>query len=57
VPENLELEPEEEVDADEKTPYILQSKVEKAIKDMKNKKATGNDDVPDMCSNYWEKMV
>jgi hypothetical protein len=34
------------VDADEKGPYILQSEVEKAIKEMRNKKATGDDDVP-----------
>jgi len=27
-------------------PYILQSEVEKAIKGMRNKKATGDDDVP-----------
>ena len=45
-PETLEVEPEEEVDADEKGPYILQSEVEKAIKEMRNKKATGDDDVP-----------
>ena len=45
-PETLEFEPEEEVDADEKGPYILQSEVEKAIKEMRNKKATGYDDVP-----------
>jgi hypothetical protein len=45
-PENLEVEPEGEVDADEKGPYILQSEVEKAIKKMRNKKATGDDDVP-----------
>jgi len=44
--ETLEVEPEEEVDADEKGPYILQSEVEKAIKEMSNKKATGDDDVP-----------
>ena len=44
-PENLEVEPEE-VDTDEKGPYILQSEVEKAIKEMRNKKATGDDDVP-----------
>ena len=43
-PETLEVEPEEEVVADEKGPYILQSEVEKAIKKMRNKKATGNDD-------------
>jgi len=36
-PVTLEVEPEEEVDADEKGPYILQSEVEKAIKKMRNK--------------------
>jgi hypothetical protein len=36
----LEVEPEEEVDADEKGQYILQSEVEKSIKEMRNKKAT-----------------
>jgi hypothetical protein len=35
-----------EVDKDEKGPYILQSEVKKAIKEMRNKKATGDDDVP-----------
>jgi len=45
-PETLEVEPEEEVDTDEKGPYILQSEVEKAIKETRNKKATGDDDVP-----------
>ena len=44
-PVTLEVEPEEEVDADEKGPYILRSEVEKAIKEMRNK-ATGDDDVP-----------
>ena len=44
--ETLEVEPEDEVDTDEKGPYILQSEVEKAIKEMRNKKATGDDDVP-----------
>jgi hypothetical protein len=43
-PERLEVEPE--VDDDEKGPYILQSEVEEAIKEMKDKKATGDDDVP-----------
>jgi hypothetical protein len=33
-PETPEVEPEEEVDTDEKGPYILQSEVEKAIKEM-----------------------
>ena len=45
-PETLEVETEEEIDTDEKGPYILQSEVEKAIKEMRNKKATGDDDVP-----------
>jgi len=45
-PETLEVEPEEEVDTDEKGPYILQSEVEKDIKEMRNKEATGDDDVP-----------
>ena len=45
-PETLEVEPEEEVDTDEKGPYISKSEVEKAIKEMRNRKATGDDDVP-----------
>jgi hypothetical protein len=45
-PQTLEVEPKEEVDADEKGPYILQSEVEKAIKEMRKKKATGDDDAP-----------
>ena len=45
-PETLDIEPEEEVDTDEKGPYNLQSEVEKAIKEMRNKKATGDGDVP-----------
>jgi hypothetical protein len=45
-PETLEVEPEEEVDTDENGSYILQSEVENAIKEMRKKKATGDDDVP-----------
>ena len=46
-PEKIEVEPEEEIDTDEKGPHILQSEVEKAIKEMRIKKATGDDgDVP-----------
>ena len=45
-PETLKVEPEEEVDKDKKGPYVLQSEVEKAIKEMRNRKATGDDDVP-----------
>ena len=44
-PETLEVEPEEEVDTDQKGPYILQSEVEKTIKEMRNKKATRDADV------------
>ena len=43
--ENLEVEPEE-VNTEQKSTYILQSEVEKAIKEMRNRKATGDDDVP-----------
>lgn len=45
-PENLEVETEEEVQADEKGPYIMQNEVEKAIKEMKDTKAKGHDDMP-----------
>jgi hypothetical protein len=44
-PENLIVEPEEEVDEDRKGPHIVHSEVEKAIKEMRDKKATGDDDV------------
>jgi len=40
------LEPEEEVDTDEKGAHILQSEVEKVVKEMRDRKATGDDDVP-----------
>jgi len=45
-PENLDAEPKEEADADEKGPYILENEVEKSIKEMRDKKATQDDDVP-----------
>ena len=44
--ETIEDEPEEELDTDEKGPYILQSEVENAVNGMRNRKATGDDDVP-----------
>jgi hypothetical protein len=53
-PEHLEVEPEDEVDKDEKGPYILQSEMEKAIKEMRDKKATGDDYVYGDDSNCWE---
>ena len=56
-PETLEVEPEEEVDTDEKGPYISQSEVGKAIKEMRNRNATGDDDVPGDVLKFWEKVV
>jgi hypothetical protein len=44
-PENLNVEPEV-VDEYHKGPHILHSEVEKAIEVMRDKKATGDDDVP-----------
>jgi hypothetical protein len=44
-PENLNVEPEEVVDADHKGSHILCNEVEKAIKEMRDKKATGDVDV------------
>jgi hypothetical protein len=45
-PKNLNVEPEEEVDEDHKGPRIWRSEMEKAIKEMGDKKATGANDVP-----------
>jgi len=45
-PENLKVKCEEEVNADEKGPYILQREVQKAIKENRHKKNTEDDDVP-----------
>ena len=45
-PENLEAENEEEVNANKKGPYTLNSEVEKATKNMRDKKATGDNGVP-----------
>lgn len=36
--------------------YILQSEMEKAIEEMRNK-ATGDDDVPEDVLKLWEKVV
>lgn len=43
--ENIGFETEEEVEAEEKGPFIMQSEVKKAIKEMRDKKPTGQDDV------------
>lgn len=40
------VEPEEDVDADDTGPCILQSKVEKAIQEMRVKKVINDADVP-----------
>jgi len=42
----VEVEHEEEIGTEEKDPYILQGEVEKVIKGVRNRKATGDDDVP-----------
>ena len=44
--ENLEVESEKELYTDQKSPYILHGEVEIAIKEIRDKKATGNNDVP-----------
>jgi hypothetical protein len=44
VNRNLEVELKQEADADEKGPYILQGG-KKAVKEIRNTKATGDDDV------------
>ena len=43
--ETVEVEPEEEEDTEEKVPYTLQGEVEKFIKGVRNRKATGDDNV------------
>jgi hypothetical protein len=43
---NLEVKLEEEVYADEKGSYILQSEVNKTNKEIRDTKVAGNDDVP-----------
>ena len=45
-PENLEVELEEEEDADKKAPYTLQSAVEQAIKELGEKKAARDNGIP-----------
>jgi hypothetical protein len=45
-PEYLEVETEETVITDEKGSYILHSEVEKAVKEVRDKKAVGDDDTP-----------
>jgi hypothetical protein len=56
-PEDLEVGSEEEVDKDEKSPYVLNSEVEEAIKEMKEKKAIGDDDIPGRIFKLLEEDV
>jgi hypothetical protein len=49
-----EFEPEEEVGADEKGPYILQSEVEKAIKEIGTRRLQEIKMYRLMSSNYWK---
>jgi hypothetical protein len=42
-PENIEIKPEEEVSADKKGTYVLQSGLEKAKKEVRDKKAAEDD--------------
>jgi len=43
---NLEVKPEEEVHTDEKGSYIVQNEMEKTIKEVMNKKVTGDENEP-----------
>lgn len=57
-PDEMGLEPEEDIEEDDKGPGILQSEVEKAIRDMRRRKATGDDDIPsDLLKELGEKGV
>jgi hypothetical protein len=44
--QDIEIEAEDKMDEDEKGPTILKSEVIKAIKDMRRKKATGDNNIP-----------
>ena len=46
IEKNQEVKPEGDINVDKKGSYILQSEVEKAVKEMRDKEATGDDDVP-----------
>ena len=45
-PKDIAIEAEDELDEDDKGPTILKSEIVKAIKDMRRKKATGDDNIP-----------
>jgi hypothetical protein len=56
-PQNVDVQPEEEVDADEKGPCVLQSELGKAIKETRDKMTAGDDDVLGRYSKCWEQTV
>ena len=45
-PKDIAIEADEELDEDDKGRTILKSEVVKAIKDMRRKKATGDNNIP-----------
>jgi hypothetical protein len=45
------------VDADEKGPYMLHSKVEKSIKEGRDKKATGDGDALKLLGEYGVRIM
>ena len=57
LPENLAVEPEEEVDTEGKGPYILQGEVEKSTKEKGTERLQEIMMYLEMCSRYWEKVV
>jgi hypothetical protein len=42
---------------DKKGPFILNSEAEKAMKEKRDRKAMGDDDVSVDVFNYWKKVV
>ena len=45
-PKDIAIETEDELDEDDKEPIMLKSEIVKAIKDMRRKKTTGDDNIP-----------
>jgi hypothetical protein len=45
-PQDIAIEAEDKLDENDKGPTILKSEVVKAIKDMRRKKPTGDDNIP-----------
>jgi len=56
-PQTLEVEPEEEVDRNEKGPYILQSEVEKQSRKLGTSRLQEMMTYLELCSNYWKKVA